>query len=162
MKILIISQHFWPESFIINDVASRLAKNGNSIHVLTGQPNYNTGKIPKKYKTFNIKKQIYNKVKIFRVPILSRGNKTALRLILNYITFIISGIFFLKKIVKKNNFDIIFVYATSPILKSLIGVYAKTITKSKLVIWIQDLWPGVLKDMGFIKSNILLNNYKLI
>ncbi|MDC3312286.1 glycosyltransferase WbuB, partial [Alphaproteobacteria bacterium] len=43
MRILIITQYFWPENFRINDLATELAKRGHQITVLTGYPNYPEG-----------------------------------------------------------------------------------------------------------------------
>jgi len=44
MKVLIITQYFWPESFRINDLAKGLAAKGHQVTVLTGKPNYPDGK----------------------------------------------------------------------------------------------------------------------
>ena len=43
MKILIISQYFYPENFRINDLAVELKKRGHIITILTGLPNYPKG-----------------------------------------------------------------------------------------------------------------------
>ncbi len=40
MKILIVSQYFWPENFRINDLTQDLREKGHDIAVLTGIPNY--------------------------------------------------------------------------------------------------------------------------
>lgn len=45
MKLLVISQYFYPEQFRISDVCFRLASMGNDVTVLTGLPNYPAGKI---------------------------------------------------------------------------------------------------------------------
>ena len=44
MKILVVSQYFWPENFRINDLCSELQKRGHKLTVLTGIPNYPEGK----------------------------------------------------------------------------------------------------------------------
>ena len=43
MKILVISQYFYPENFKINDLVLGLKERGHEIAVLTGIPNYPTG-----------------------------------------------------------------------------------------------------------------------
>jgi glycosyltransferase involved in cell wall biosynthesis len=159
MNLLIISQHFWPESFIINDIVFALVKKKNfTVTVITGKPNYHTGKIKKKYKSFfplYYKKN--NNLEIYRLPVFSRGNKSFFRLSLNYLSFIISGIIFSRKITKNKNYDLIFVYATSPIFQALIGIYIKIIKKIKLVLWVQDLWPGSVYDTGYIKNRKIIS-----
>ena len=45
LKILIISQYFWPENFRVNELSEELIKLGHDITVLTGYPNYPKGEI---------------------------------------------------------------------------------------------------------------------
>jgi len=157
VRILILSQHFWPENFIINDVASQLNKN-NKVVVYTGQPNYPSGIINKNFRSSNLKKYYYSRIPVYRVPIIARGKGSKIKIVINYLSFIFFGILFSKNLIKKEkNFDLILVYATSPILQAIVGIYIKFLTKSKLVIWIQDLWPFVLKDTGYISNKLVLN-----
>ena len=44
MRILIVTQYFWPENFRINDLVSGLVIRNHQVTVLTGVPNYPTGK----------------------------------------------------------------------------------------------------------------------
>ena len=44
MKILIVSQYFWPEYFRVNDLAKDLKNNTHNVEVLTSIPNYPRGK----------------------------------------------------------------------------------------------------------------------
>ena len=57
MKILVVSQHFYPENFRINDICFELAKKGHDVTVLTGLPNYPKGKVLKEYKWWKNRKQ---------------------------------------------------------------------------------------------------------
>ena len=50
MNILVVSQHFFPDNFRINDIAAQLVKLGHSVTVLTSTPDYATGYIPEEYK----------------------------------------------------------------------------------------------------------------
>ena len=52
MKILIVTQYFWPESFRINDVAHGLRDLGHEVSVLTGMPNYPEGRFFEGYSFF--------------------------------------------------------------------------------------------------------------
>lgn len=45
MRILVVSQYFWPENFRINDLVRELVQRGHEVTVLTGVPNYPDGKI---------------------------------------------------------------------------------------------------------------------
>ena len=43
MKILIVSQYYYPERFKVTDLAEELFARGNHVDVLTGLPNYPEG-----------------------------------------------------------------------------------------------------------------------
>ncbi|NUU95823.1 glycosyl transferase family 1 [Marinitoga sp. 1135] len=150
MKILFVTQHFYPEQFRINDIFFELVKRGHEVTVLTGLPNYPSGKIPKEYKFFRNRIQNINGVKIVRVPLISRG-KSLFKLALNYISFAITssiGSIFLKK-----DFDIIIGHQTSPITQVLGGVILKKITKKPFIIYCFDLWPASLETAKLTPDN---------
>lgn len=157
MNILILSQYFWPEHFLINDLASELSKK-NNIYVVTGRPNYPSGEIYSGYEFndlfFELKKK---NIKICRVPNRPRKNANALSLFLNYLSFIYNVIKFRKKIINEFEFDLIYFFGTSPITSAIPGIILKKIKQKPLVLWVQDLWPGVLKSTGFIKNKFILN-----
>ena len=50
MRILIITQYFWPENFRINEVSEELVKLGHKVYILTGYPNYPKGEIYSEFK----------------------------------------------------------------------------------------------------------------
>lgn len=73
VKILIVSQYFWPENFRVNDLAESLQRDGHSVTALTGMPNYPSGKLFPDYSWWRIKTEKYNGVTVFRVPLIPRG-----------------------------------------------------------------------------------------
>ena len=93
MRVLLVTQYFWPESFRINELVDALHKEGAEITVLTGQPNYPEGKLFKGYRIFSIKTEMYNGCQVIRVPIVPRGKAGAFRLIVNYLSFMIPEVF---------------------------------------------------------------------
>ena len=122
MKLLIVSQYFWPESFGINDVARVLSQKNIQIEVITGKPNYPSGIIFEGYKTFGCQFEIYEGIFIHHIPLIARG-RSRFRLGLNYFSFILSGLFFPPWILRKRKFDVIFVYAPSPILQAIPAIF---------------------------------------
>ena len=103
MKILIVSQYFWPEYFRINDLAKELSKNKIEVDVLTGLPNYPHGKIFDEYKKNKKNYSRLDDVNIYRIPIIPRFSGSNINLFFNYISFLVSGIVFgLFKLRKKN------------------------------------------------------------
>jgi len=152
-KILLISQHFWPETFQINNVIDNLRKKKVEITVLTGLPNYPSGKIYKKYKS--IKKLYYemiNGISIYRCPIIPRKNGGAIDLILNYLSFLINSFRYFSKLNLNKKFDLVFCYSTSPITSAIPAIYFKIKYKKKAIIWVQDIWPDVVMSTKFIKN----------
>jgi glycosyltransferase involved in cell wall biosynthesis len=156
MRVLIVSQYFWPENFRINDLASELISRGHEVTVLTGLPNYPDGRIfaayqenPKVFSTFE-------GAPVFRVPIIPRGN-TAVRLVLNYLSFVVSGLFLGARALRGKQFDAIFVFQTSPITSALPALWLRRRKHAPLLMWVLDLWPETLEAIGVVRSPLLLS-----
>lgn len=158
MRLLIFSQHFWPEKFRINTIVENLNNDGDfrNILVYTCKPNYPDGVIDKKYDNFKFQQEQYlnSKTRIYRVPIIPRGKATSVRLILNYLSYIFFGIINLPKIKERN--DICFVYCTSPIFQCIPAIIYAKIKRIPIVIWLQDLWPESAQETGHINNKVLL------
>ena len=88
--ILVISQYFYPEQFRINDISTEWIKRGYQVTVLTGIPNYPQGKYYKDYGLFKNRREVFNGMTIIRIPLIPRG-KNVIMLVLNYLSFVISG-----------------------------------------------------------------------
>jgi colanic acid biosynthesis glycosyl transferase WcaI len=126
MKVLIVTQYFWPENFKINEVAIYLKSKGHEVTVLTGQPNYPDGKIYKGYSFTTPEVELFEEIEVFRLPTIPRGKRNPFKLILNYILFPLNGRFFWKKLLNDKVFDIVFVCQLSPVFVGLLGAW-KTI-----------------------------------
>ena len=87
MKILIVTQYFWPESFRINDLALGLKERGHMVTVLTGMPNYPSGRFFPGYGFFGPSREEFNDLPVHRVPLIPRGKRQRRRLALNYGSF---------------------------------------------------------------------------
>src|SRR5512142_1959612 len=109
MRLLIISQYFWPENFRINDLAAGLAERGHDVTVLTGLPNYPEGHVFPGYWNPRRWNESHEGVRIVRVPIVPRGNARSLPLTVNYMSFALSAAV-LAPIRCRQKFDVIFVY----------------------------------------------------
>lgn len=153
MRILIVSQYFWPEEFRVNDLAIDLVKRGNSVTVLTGNPNYPKGKFFKGY-GFKFAIENYQGIKIYRVPIIPRGN-SSFTLVLNYLSFALNGSIF--SLFHSIKYDKVFAINFSPITAVYPAIIFKKRHKTKLYLWVQDLWPESVSAAGNIKSNFILN-----
>ena len=154
MKILLISQYFYPENLRINDLVFSLKKKGHKIEVFTGKPNYPSGVYAKGYSWGNPSFEIINEVPVHRTNLFLRGNGGGRSLILNYLSFVFFGFFRLLKL--KGDFDKIFIYAPSPITVGFLGIVAAKKFKCKSYLWIHDLWPESVKIAGGINIKSIL------
>ena len=161
MHILIVSQYYWPESFRINDVATSLQENGVEVDVLTGKPNYPSGHIFPGYRAGGYQKELHQGVNINRIPFLARGSG-GLRLALNYLSFVISGLLFAPWMLRKKEFDVIFIYAPSPILQAIPAIFLGWLKGCPVVLWVQDLWPESLSATGHVKNRMALKLVELV
>lgn len=154
MKINIFSYVFWPEYFLVNELAQAFVKNGHDVSVQTSLPNYQSGSIAQGYDLLRGPyKENHQGVNIFRYPVVPRKNSFVC-LALNYLTNVCVGFLNLIRLPKA---DIYFFYATSPLLFILPVVILKKITRKPLVIWYQDLWPdSFFAVTGLNSKGILL------
>ena len=156
MKILLVTQYFWPEQFIINDLVRHLDSQGHKVKVLTGKPNYPEGDIFEGYsQTGLVEEKFSDNIEIKRVPLRPR-KIGKLNLLRNYCSFVWNGLRHFPKMVKGEQFDVILVFAVSPITMAILAIYLKTKLKTHLAIWVQDLWPESLSATGHITNRYVL------
>lgn len=153
MKILIISQYFWPENFKINDLALGLKERGHEVSVLTGIPNYPKGEFYRHYSFWKNNDEEWNGIKISRSKIFARGTG-GIRLMLNYLSFMFFCSF--KVFFIKEKFDKIFVYEPSPVTVGIPAVVAGWKMKIPFYFFVQDLWPESLSAAGGIHNKLVL------
>ena len=158
MRLLILSQYFWPENFRINELASELIARGHEVTVLTGQPNYPDGKIYDSYRADPSAYAAFEGAPVFRVPVIPRG-KSSLQLVANYLSFVISASLFGPSRLKGRDFDAIFVFQTSPITSVLPAFWLRWRRRRHIpvLMWVLDLWPDTLSAIGVVRSPRLLS-----
>ena len=154
MKILLISQYFYPENFKINDLIFSLKERGHEITVLTGKPNYSKTHFFEGYGWKSDDFETINDIPVYRANLLSRRNGGAFRLFLNYISFAILASSKVRKI--KGSFDAIYVYQTSPVTVGIPAIFAKKLFKAPIYFWVQDLWPESLTAAGGVNNKLVL------
>lgn len=155
MRVLIVSQYFWPENFRINDIAKTLSEKGIEIEVLAGKPNYPRGEIFAGYRAWGCQRETQHGINISRIPLLARGSG-GWHLALNYLSFVMSGLLFAPWMLRKKRFDVIFVYAPSPILQAIPAIFLGWLKRCPLVLWVQDLWPESLSATGHVRNRVVL------
>lgn len=152
MKILVVSQCFFPDDFRINDIVDSLVKNGHSVRVLTGLPDYATSKVPPEYRFFQKRREIWHRAQIIRIPTVARRKGVFFRA-LNYFSFVFWGVFYAHFC--RFDADIVFSYQTSPVLQALPAVSYKKRKRIPLFLYCFDLWPESLKAWNIQESHPL-------
>ena len=133
MRLLVVSQYFWPESFIINDIVRTLDEQGHEVVVATGKPNYPDGKVFDGYRAAGTQRERYlERIEVLRVPLWPRGQGGAKNLILNYMSFVVCGLLYLPWMLRGRQFDAILVFAPSPITQAIPAILLRWLKKAKL------------------------------
>lgn len=155
MKLLVVTQYFFPEDFRINELVSDFIKRGHEVTVLTGRPNYPEGKIFEEYVKNKQKFNQFSGSKIIRCPIPSRGS-SKISLIINYFAFIFFGTIYGLRVAKNNKFDNIFVFEPSPITVCLPAIFIKKFFRIPVTFWVLDSWPDTLEAVGILKRKTFI------
>ncbi len=156
LKILVVSQYFWPENMRINDLVQGFVEKGHEVTVLTGLPNYPEGKVFTDYRSKPKEYTVFKNATVVRVPVRPSGNHN-ISLAFNYLTFFTSASIIGPFKLRKRKFDAIFVYAVSPITAAIPAIVIGKMKKVPVFLWILDLWPETLRAVGVVKRQKLLN-----
>lgn len=152
MNILVICQYFYPEQFRVNDICFELAKEGHSVTVLTGLPNYPSGRVLKEYRWFRRRREEIHGVHVVRSWLIGRG-KSSISLALNYLSFALCAS--MKSLFIKKDFELILVYQLSPVTMALPGILLQKLSGKPLVLYCHDLWPESITSAGFSHDSTL-------
>ncbi len=155
MKILVVTQCFYPDIYAVNDVVRILVERGHEVTVLTGLPDYTTSEIPEEYKHEKNRRQTYYGAKVIRVGIIPRKHGPIWRS-LNYISFAVNGSIAARRL-DWDEFDVIYVWEVSPVTMAIPAIVLKKRYHKPLFLYCMDIWPECVKAMG-IKENTFLYN----
>lgn len=159
MRILIVSQYYFPEQFQINEIAPELVKRGHEVTVLCGVPNYPKGVVFEGYESrdgISRKEREYFEqtgVRVIHVDQTPRG-KNPWSLVRNYISFAKNS----KKIVRQleGDFDVVLGYQLSPITSMEAALEYKRLHGTPVVFYTLDIWPVSAEGLLKSKKNPLM------
>lgn len=159
MKLLILTNHFYPESFRVNDIAFDRQGRGDEVTVLTAIPDYPEGKFHKGYSLFRRRCEMLNGVKVVRVPVIPRGNGGKFRMMLHYASSVFFFFFYSLYQALFHRYDAVFVHDTSPAFISSPAQRVGRYQKIPVYHWILDMWPESLTaggiNSGWVYNRIL-------
>ncbi|MDR2538751.1 MAG: glycosyltransferase family 4 protein [Bifidobacteriaceae bacterium] len=155
MKILVVSQRYWPEPFQVNRICEGLVKLGHQVDVLAGLPQYPKGKVFDRYRHGKNRQEIHNEVNIFRTYESERGNNKSYEIIWNYITWTVSAVWY--AFWQRQKYDRILVNEVSPVFVILPAIVLAKKQKIPLYVYVMDLWPDSLFSVMNFKAHWLRN-----
>jgi len=153
LKVLIITERFYPEEFIINDLAAEWAAGEMQVDVLTQAPSYPQGKIFPGYSNRFLSEETWKNVRITRFFTVTGYRDSLFFKLLNYLSFAVTGCF--TALFTARGYDRIFVYQTGPLTLALPAVLARRLYKTPVTIWTQDIWPDMVYAYGFKKTKLM-------
>lgn len=146
-KVLVVSRQFWPEDGKLTELCEKLISLGIKVDVLCGQPSNDEGNLYEGYGSFKIRREIHNRVNIYRCFDVRRGEKSNIGLFLNYIFFPLSSMLLIGKL-KKNKYDAVLINQMSPVFAGTAGFIIGKKLKIPVYMNVVDLWPaGVYKEL---------------
>jgi glycosyltransferase involved in cell wall biosynthesis len=156
MRILVVSQYFWPENFRVNDLVAEWMSRGHGVTVLTGLPNYPDGRVFAGFRADPLRFAEYAGAPVIRVPMLPRG-EGGLQLALNYASFALSACLIGAWRLRGWKFDVIFVFEPSPVTVGLPAVLQRRLKRAPVAFWVLDQWPETLVAVGATRSKWVLS-----
>ncbi|MSR44630.1 MAG: glycosyltransferase WbuB [Phycisphaerales bacterium] len=156
MHILFLTDNFPPE---VNAPASRTfehcrewVKHGQRVTVITGAPNFPTGKVFAGYQNKLWQREEMDGIRVIRVWTYVTANEGFLRRVLDYVSFMVSAViaaFFVTRV------DV--VIGTSPQFFTALGAWIVSVVKRRpFVFELRDLWPESIRVVGAMKDSFAL------
>ena len=155
MRILVVSQYFWPENFRVNDLVAEFVRRGHEVTVLTGLPNYPDGEVFADFRAEPGRYSEFAGAPVIRAPMLARGQGGA-RLAANYASFALSASLVGAWRLRGRAFDVIFVFEPSPVTVGLPAVLLRRLKRAPVAFWVLDQWPETLVAVGAARSKAVL------
>jgi colanic acid biosynthesis glycosyl transferase WcaI len=153
MRILLLTQWYPPEPMkLLSDMAETLKTLGHQVTVLTGFPNWPTGKIYPGYKASLLKKERVGGVPIVRIPLYPDHGRSSIKRVLNFASFVVSASLLGPWVVPRP--DVI--HAIQPPTTCLAGWFLSRIWGVSFTYEVQDMWPETLSATGMVKGEKIL------
>ncbi len=162
MRILFLSQFYWPEARTAPTNLATLAEDlqamGHEVLVITGFPNHPFGRIYEGYRMRFWQWDDVRGVKVLRLPLYPDHSSSAKKRLLNFGSFAISATFLGGLLSLRQAVDVMFVYLP-PLTLGLPIRFLRFIHRAPAVYWITDLWPE-----GLVAAGARINSrlYRLI
>lgn len=152
-KILVVTQHFWPENFRINDIVEGFLQDGIAVDVLCGLPNYPKGEWFPGYSAAGPFEEEWHGARLYRCKEVPRRSNTSVNIFLNYVSWPWYAAHALHRL--PGGYDAVFCFNTSPVLMCWPAIrYAKK-HHIPFTNYVLDIWPENLYSVLNVKNKAL-------
>lgn len=154
IRVLLLTQWFDPEpTFKGLAFARELLRQGIEVSVLTGFPNYPSGRLYPGYRVRLRQREVVDGIEVIRVPLYPSHGQSAVGRIMNYTTFAASAIAFGLGMARKA--DVVYAYHP-PLTVGVAAASLRLLVRTPVVLDIQDMWPDTLRATGMISDPRIL------
>lgn len=160
MRILVVTQHYWPEPLNSTDICEGLAARGHEVTVLCGQPNYPQGSFYPGYNGCHTSEEWRHGVRILRSPVHPRKSGVVHR-VWNYYSFAAQATN-LQAELPADAFDVVFVYQTSPVLMARPALAFARRTGTPVLLYCLDIWPECLTAGGIKPGSPVYEHFRRV
>lgn len=161
-SVVIVSQWFPPEhapiGYMLKELASFMADKGWDVEVVTGFPNYPTGRVQAPYVKRRVLRERADGVDVTRLWLSTSEKRSFITRSLNFLSFTCSVLIYL---LARRKPQLVFAVLQPLPMGGVLSVLAK-LRGFKLVFTVQDLHPDVLIDLGLIRNPVLMRALKAI
>lgn len=153
-RLLVVTQHFRPENFRINDIVDGFLADGIAVDVLCGLPNYPKGEWFDGYSAAGpFFEEESGGAHVYRCREIPRKGNTSLRIFLNYVSWPLYAAAALRRL--PGGYDAVLCYNTSPVLMSWPAILAARRFRAPLTNYVLDIWPENLYSVLNVRSRAL-------
>lgn len=153
-RVIYLSQLFDPEpTFKGNGFIRHLEGYGLDVEVVTGFPNYPSGKIYDGYRILPLQRDQVEETEVTRLAMYPSHDRSALRRIATYVSFMVTS--FLYMTFRAPRTDLVYVYYPA-LTAGLAAVAAKLFRRTPVILDVQDMWPDSLGSSGMMNNRFVL------
>lgn len=156
LTVAILTHYYPPEvgapQARLSELARRMTEQGVKVIVVTGMPNYPTGKIFDAYRGRWWMHEEIGGITVHRTWVIPAPNRGFLRRIVNHLSFAVSS---LSAIEHLGPVDVIFV-ESPPLLIGLPALVYSWAARAPFIFNVSDIWPQSAVELGAIRNRFAI------
>jgi colanic acid biosynthesis glycosyl transferase WcaI len=154
VNILLLTQLFQPEPAHIRGLsfAKELASRGHHVEVLTGFPNYPSGRLYDGYRMRPWAREYLDGIRVTRVAVYPSHDNRALHRFANYASLALLATVLGPALLDLRKFDVVHVYE-GPITLVLPALAFQVVGRVPYVLDVVDLWPESAESSGMVRGS---------